>query len=226
MLTGKEPLTFVNSKAPDDSLEEILMIMRGESIIVLNPWEGNTKPMIVEENNKYISNLWQEYEPYVRMLCTCRLKSLPDYVDDCVQDVFLALSDALSKGNTIQYPKAWLTRVVNNKINDVYTRAKKERERYVPIYDVNFENDEANAVYDDYFVPKEGDIVVLNDKVLSMLSENERRLLDDRYKLKKSTSVIAKEHGTTVNNVYQMIFRLKQKVEMLVEKVLNEHRFL
>lgn len=55
-----------------------------------------------------------------------------------------------------------------------------------------------------------------------MLSEKERELLNDRYKLKKSIAVIAKEQGTTENNIYQKLFRLKQKTQMLIKKVLDE----
>lgn len=178
--------------------------------------------MTVKENDKYINGLWQEYEPYVRFLCTRKLKDLPDCVDDCIQDVFMALSDVLSNGKTIQYPKAWLTRVANNKINDAYKKAKKERERHISLEDLDFKNNSSNAVYDDYFAVGEEDICDLSDKVLSMLDEKERRLLNDRYNLKKSIAVIAKEHGTTENNIYQKLFRLKQKAQLLIEKVLYE----
>ncbi|MDD6021933.1 MAG: sigma-70 family RNA polymerase sigma factor [Oscillospiraceae bacterium] len=68
----------------------------------------------MDYNKKIVNELWQEHEPYIRKLCTYKLKSLPDYVDDCIQDVFLALSDALHKGKVIEYPKAWLTKVANN----------------------------------------------------------------------------------------------------------------
>lgn len=178
--------------------------------------------MTVNENDKYINGLWQDYEPYVRLLCTRKFQNLPDYIDDCIQDVFMALSDALSKGTTIQCPKAWLTRVANNKINDAYKKAKKEREKYISFDDISSENNVYNAVYDDYFAVGEEDICALSDKVLSMFDEKERRLLNDRYKLKKSISVIAKEQGTTENNIYQKLFRLKQKAQLLIEKVLYE----
>lgn len=178
--------------------------------------------MTVNENDKHINGLWQDYEPYIRLLCTRKLKNLPDYIDDCIQDIFVALSDALSKGITIQYPKAWLTRVANNKINDAYNKAKKEREKHISFEDINFENNAYNAVYDDYFAVGEEDICALSDRVLSMLDEKERRLLNDRYKLKKSISVIAEEQGTTENNIYQKLFRLKQKAQMLIKKVLDE----
>ena len=87
----------------------------------------------MDYNKKIVNELWQEHEPYIRKLCTYKLKSLPDYVDDCVQDVFLDLSDAMNKGKVIEYPKAWLTKVANNKIKDIYAQAKKESEKIVPL---------------------------------------------------------------------------------------------
>ena len=79
----------------------------------------------MDYNKKMVTELWQEHEPYIRRLCTYKLKSLPDYVDDCIQDVFLYLSDAINKGKTIEYPKAWLTKVANNKIKDILHKPKK-----------------------------------------------------------------------------------------------------
>lgn len=178
--------------------------------------------MITKENDKHIKDLWGALEPYIRCLCVRKLQSEPDYIDDCIQDIFMALSDAFNKGETIQYPKAWLTKVANNKINDAYKKAKKNRERHISLEDLELKNNSSNIIYDDYFAVEEEEICALSDKVLSMLSEKERELLNDRYKLKKSIAVIAKEQGTTENNIYQKLFRLKQKTQMLIKKVLDE----
>lgn len=176
----------------------------------------------MDYNKKIVNELWQEHEPYIRKLCTYKLKSLPDYVDDCVQDVFLDLSDALDKGKTIEYPKAWLTKVVNNKIKDIYTQAKKESEKIVSLESENFDSSYYGVVNDEYFTIKDEEVPVLKEKVINMLDDKEQQLLYDRYTLKKSISIIAKEHNTTENNIYQKLFRLKQKTKMLIEKVLNE----
>lgn len=166
--------------------------------------------------------LWQEHEPYIRKLCSYKLKSLPEYIDDCIQDVFLDLSDALDKGKTIEYPKAWLTKVANNKIKDIYTQAKKDAERLIYIDSQNFDNTYCGVVYDEYFQIEDEQILILKEKVVNMLDDKERQLLYDRYTLKKTIPVIANEQKTTENNIYQKLFRLKQKTKMLIEKVLNE----
>ena len=178
----------------------------------------------MDYNKKILNELWQEHEPYIRKLCTYKLKSLPDYVDDCVQDVFLDLSDAINKGKTIEYPKAWLTKVANNKIKDIYAQAKKEAEKTVPLETENFDRSYYGVVNDEYFKIEDEQIPVLKEKVINLLDDIEQQLLYDRYILKKAISIIAKEHNTTENNIYQKLFRLKQKTKMLIEKVLNEYK--
>lgn len=176
----------------------------------------------MDYNKKIVNELWQDHEPYIRKLCTYKLKSLPDYVDDCVQDVFFDLSDAINKGKTIEYPKAWLTKVANNKIKDIYAQAKKEAEKIVPLESENFDSSYYGVVNDEYFTIEEEQIPVLKEKVINMLDDKEQQLLYDRYTLNKAIPIIAKEHNTTENNIYQKLFRLKQKTKMLIEKVLNE----
>lgn len=178
--------------------------------------------MIFKDNKKIVSALWQEYEPYIRKLCAYKLKSMPDYIDDCVQDIFLDLSDALGKGKTIEYPKAWLTKVANNEIKDIYAQAKRDSEKAVSLDSQNFDNTYLGVAYDEPFSIDDDQISILKDKVINMLDKNEQQLLNDRYSLKKSISQIAKEHNTTENNIYQKIFRLKTKTKMLIDKVLNE----
>ena len=176
----------------------------------------------MDYNKKTVNELWQEHEPYIRKLCTYKLKSLPNYVDDCVQDVFLDLSDAINKGKVIEYPKAWLTKVANNKIKDIYAQAKNEAEKIVSFESENLDSSYYGVVNDEYFTIEEEQIPVLKEKVINMLDDKEQQLLYDRYTLNKSISVIAKEYNTTENNIYQKLFRLKQKTKMLIEKVLNE----
>ncbi|MBR3815348.1 MAG: sigma-70 family RNA polymerase sigma factor [Clostridia bacterium] len=175
----------------------------------------------MDYNKKIVNELWQEHEPYIRKLCTYKLKSLPDYVDDCIQDVFLDLSDALHKGKVIEYPKAWLTKVANNKIKDIYAQAKREAEKIVPFESQNLDNTYSGVIHDEYFSIEDEQIPILKEKVINMLDDKEQQLLYDRYTFKKTISTIAKEHNTTENNIYQKLFRLKQKTKMLIEKVLN-----
>ena len=69
--------------------------------------------------NRKTDKIWTEHESYIRRLCSYKLESRPEYIDDCVQEIFLALSEALHNEKRIDCPKAWLTKVANNKISDI-----------------------------------------------------------------------------------------------------------
>lgn len=175
-----------------------------------------------DKNKKLIEKMWQEYEPYIRKLCNFKLKSLPYYIDDCVQDVFLDLSDALNSGKQIEYPKAWLTKVANNKIKDIYTLAKKENEKLVAFEAQNLDTSHYGVVYNEPFSVGDEQIAFLKDRIINMLDEKDQQLLQDRYTKGKSIEQIAEEHNTTENNIYQKLFRLREKTKMITKKVLNE----
>ena len=76
--------------------------------------------------NRKTDKIWTEHESYIRRLCSYKLESRPEYIDDCVQEIFLALSEALHNEKRIDCPKAWLTKVAYNKISDIYEKIKKE----------------------------------------------------------------------------------------------------
>lgn len=166
---------------------------------------------------KQIYDIWAEYEPYIRKLCKYKLNSMPDYIDDCVQDIFLDLSSTLSNGKTINNPKAWLTVVANNKIKDLYAKSKKEAELFVSL---SSESKEPIST-DDYFAVGYEQLPKIKETVIKALKKDEQELLHNRYELKKSIKEIATELNTTENNIYQRLFRLKVKVKMLIEKELN-----
>lgn len=176
----------------------------------------------MKQNKDAVSELWQQYEPYIRKLCCYKLKSLPHYIDDCVQDVFLDLSDTVDKGKTIEHPKAWLTTVTNNKIKDIYSEAKKNSEKLVSFEPKNLDNTHSGVVYDEHFAIDDDQITALKETVINSLDEKEQQLLYARYTLKKTIPAIAEEYNTTENNIYQKLFRLKQKTKIAIKKILDE----
>ncbi len=165
-------------------------------------------------------DIWSEYEPYIRKLCKYKLNSMPDYIDDCVQDVFLDLSVALNEDKTINNLKAWLTTVTNNKIKDLYSKAKKEADLFVVLSSESAET-ASISVSDEYFAVSVEQLLQIKDKVINELKDDEQELLHCRYVHKKSIKEIAIELNTTENNIYQRLFRLKVKVKMLIQKELN-----
>ena len=174
-------------------------------------------------NKDIVKALYTEYEPYIRKICLYKLKSIPDKVDDCVQETFAALLEAIDKGINIKNPKAWLTVVANNIIKDTYTDNKKDKERIVEFSAENIgEISSADTIENSIFTVSDEQILLYKEQIINSLDFNEQSLLQDRYTLNKSIKQIADAQNTTENNIYQKLFRLKQKTKMLIKKVLSD----
>ncbi len=152
--------------------------------------------------------MWTEYEPYIRKLCSYKLQGLPDYIDDCVQDVFLEMSIALDKGTEIKYPKAWLTKVANNKINDIYKNVQKERNNIVSL-EIAINEKQSDFNYDEI---TEEQVELKLQTILDSLTNEETALFEDFFVNKKKQKEIAFRMGISENLVSQKVFRLKRKI--------------
>lgn len=172
-----------------------------------------------ERDMQLADKLWREYEPYIRKLCNYKLNRHKEYIDDCVQDVFAALVEALHKGTQIEYPKTWLTTVANNMIKDIYSLASKTSDKVISL-------SEKDLIDDNYFWNdtafentniSEDQILSIKESIIQMLSEDEQKLLTERFEQKLSVVQIAKRYNTTENNIYQKLFRLRGKVRQLIK---------
>lgn len=167
-----------------------------------------------DEARRSAEKLWKEHEPYIRKFCAFKLQSLPDRVNDCVQEVFLDLLLALESEKTIAYPKAWLTKVANNKINDIYKEAKRKSENVVSLTDELAATvpDGKAEVFNEAELSEE-DLLSAKDGFLKSLSAEEKTLFYERFVLKRKAKEIAIKLGTTESNVRKRVFRLKNKAK-------------
>lgn len=170
-----------------------------------------------------LDTVYKENELYVRKLCKLKLKSIPSEIDDCVQETFTAFAEALDKGKKIENPKAWLLKVANNIIKDVYSKNVRNRKRIVSL-DENILNYDLSYCINFEQTPDvdENLILLYKEYILELLTDDERNLIRDRYDLHKSIRIMAADRDTTENNIYQKLSRLKVKTRMLINKVLNE----
>ena len=167
-----------------------------------------------DEARRSAEKLWKEHEPYIRKFCAFKLQSLPDMVNDCVQDIFLDLLLALESKKTITYPKAWLTKVANNKINGIYKEAKRKSENVVSLTDelaAIVSDKKAEAFYEAEL--SEEDLLLAKGDFLKSLSKEETFLFRERFVLKNKAKEIALKLDTTESNVRKKIFRLKNKAK-------------
>ena len=189
-----------------------------------------------EETRRLAEELWKENEPYIIKLCKFKLQSVPDKVNDCVQDVFLDLLVALDSGETIRCPKAWLTRVAGNKINDIYKEGKRETENTVSLTDKLAESiadsktlfdgePEFNDDEDAYiFWHLNFKLLSAKDSFLESLTPEEKELFSERFVLRLKAKEIALRHGTTESNIRKRVFRLKNKAKEYVRTYVKNNQ--
>lgn len=159
--------------------------------------------------------LWQEHEPYIRKFCEYKLQSLPDYVDDCVQDVFLALLKALDEGKEIAHSKAYLTKIALNKINDLYKSEEKRRKKIIPLDDVRETTDFDFSLTEEI---SDEEIEKHLQEILNSLSDDEKQLIENFYIKKIRQKELAKEMKISENALRQQVFRLKRKIIKEIKK--------
>lgn len=166
------------------------------------------------------NDLWQSFEPYIRNLCNYKLISMPHYIDDCVQETFMALALAIKNEKTIDCPKAWLTSVANNKIKDVYECERKKSELIVNLSQVGVFHQIAFTDIEHIELSEE-EIVFAVNSIIEQLTENEKALFEERFIKKMKTAELAIIHKTSKENIRQQIFRLKKKANKLIKKYVN-----
>lgn len=178
---------------------------------------------MIEHHKKTVKRLWIEYEPYIRKLCEYKLKNNQDLIDDCVQDVFLDLFETLNSGKSIKHPKAWLSKVANNKIIDIQKKSRKEKDKIVSLTDVLIGtiSDRRFELYDEPNVSEE-QLLSAKDDFLSSLTNEEMVLFNEKFVLNKSSKEIALLHSTTESNIRKKVYRLRIKAKLFTTQYLNE----
>lgn len=171
-----------------------------------------------EKNMQFADELWHEYEPYIRKLCNYKLNSHKEYIDDCVQDVFTALVEAIHKGTKIEYPKTWLTAVANNMVKDIYEQTSLN-DKILPFDEKYIDIRLQDSI--DYEDLSEQDIDKYLSEIINYLSEYEKKLFTDFYLDHRKQSELAKERGVTENLIQQQVFRLKRKVIKFIKQLFD-----
>ena len=170
---------------------------------------------------KLCEQIWCDYETYIRKFCEYKLQSQKDLIDDCVNDVFLSLLEALKNGTEIAYPKAWLTKVANNKITDIYRNNEKQSEKEVALN----EETVTESYCDTYNFQNVTDeqIEQIKEIVLNELDETDRKLIECYYTKNMKIKDLASEFNLSESNVKQKLFRARKTIIYLSKKELEKY---
>lgn len=175
----------------------------------------NTKP------EKLCEQIWQSNEAYIRKFCEYKLQSRKDLIDDCVNEVFLSLLEALKNNTEITYPKAWLTKVANNKIIDIYRNNEKQSEREVALN----EETVTESYCDTYNFQKVTDeqIEEIKESVLNEIDEIDKKLIESYHIKNMKVKEIALQYNLSESNVKQRLFRARKTITYLSKKELQKY---
>ena len=173
-----------------------------------------------ENPEKLCEQIWREHEAYIRKFCEYKLQSQKDLVDDCVSDVFLSLLKALKNNTEINYPKAWLTKVANNKITDIYRNKEKQVEREVALNEETL----SGSYYDTYNFQEVTDeqIEQIKETILNELDETDRSLIENYYIKKMKVKEIASLYNLSESRVKVKLFRARKTIIYLSKKELEK----
>lgn len=163
---------------------------------------------------KQAEKIWLEHQSYIRKYCEYKLQSAPDLIDDCMQEVFLALLRALMDSKQINYPKAYLTKIALNKINDIYKAEEKIKANVIP-----FEENSVSETVEIEIPVSDEEIDKYANEILASLTDSERTLIEDFYVRKKKQKDIADEMNISENTLRQQVFRLKHKIIKEIKKI-------
>lgn len=177
-----------------------------------------------DEITEECKRLWHLYREYIKSFCRFQLKDSPDYVEDCVQDVFMALLEAKRAGTEIRNPKAWLTSVANNKIKNEYKNRKRESEHINKIirYETVMEFSSLD-IHDFSDIPDEL-VTDMKDSVLNRLNADEQSLVEDFYVKHMKIKDIAEKRGISETNVKQKLFRVRKKIVLLSNEEIEKQK--
>lgn len=96
----------------------------GSSYQLLTPSSLRYNP---EDINSVFWQEWQAYRDHLYLCCLKWMKSNPIDAEDVLSQAMLkAWNEWQNYGGKIKYPKAWLTRIINNFCIDVHRKNKRE----------------------------------------------------------------------------------------------------
>lgn len=169
------------------------------------------------------NSLWEEYQGLVRQLCNLKLKSKSWMVDDCIQEISLALYNQILSDEQIDNWKAWILVTTRNIINNCYYESKKN-DHYVSVDAVQPAAQDPETIlqlsYCQDFLDlmiSEDDVELAKKEILHTLNEKEYELYIEYYLKHQKLKDIASKHNVGENVIQQRHFRLKHKLLKLIK---------
>lgn len=174
-------------------------------------------------SEKVCEQIWKEHEAYIRKFCEYKLQSDRDSVDDCVNEVFLRLLKTIKNNEDIKYPKAWLTRVANNLITDIYRHNDIKSEREIPLMEETVAEMQNYCDTYNFETVTDEQIEQIKETVLNQIDETDKKLIESYHIKNMKVKEIALQYNLSESNVKQRLFRARKTITCLSKKELGKY---
>lgn len=160
-----------------------------------------------------LQQCYADYRVKLFNYCLSRLYGSREAADDCVQETFIVFYDKLLGGESFENPRAFLYRTADNFVKRQKQSAASDARRRVPLEDawnVSSENSDYNEKI------AEIDYDKCAEKLISLLSDEEKELYELRYIQKVSVESMAEMLGLSRPAASMRLLRLRNKIKDMV----------
>ena len=171
------------------------------------------------DEKRICAELWDVYKDSIRKVCSIKLRSCPNEIDDVVSDVYLALCKKVSETGAPEKPKEWLFGTLRNLLNKKYKEIYSLREN-----ETAFSETEIDLPYlHNDIHTKETEIYLeeLNKAAKNVLSDEEWLLMNLIHFNRLKHKEIAVMQNSTESAVKQKHYRICNKLRKAAKKLEN-----
>lgn len=143
-----------------------------------------------------------------------RLKSMPSNIEDCVQDVFVALYKNYLNGVEIHNAKAFLLKTANNYVHKYYEKYHRDLNS-VEISE-NVDTNDTSIDIDDKLVFEQ-----YSRQISAALNEKDAELFSLRFVEELKICEISDITGMSIPAITTRISRMKPKLQKLLESIIS-----
>lgn len=175
------------------------------------------------KSEELFDTYYAQYSKQIESYCNYKLKSYPEYAQECVQDTFTVLFEKLNDDVQINYVKAFLFKTADNFVKKKYRELNRVNSKIVSIDDMQTELSYEQSFFEDI---DENLIISLKEKIINSLTPQERELLYFTCKNDSNTYLTTKElaekYHCSETNIRQKIFILRTKIKKKIKENVND----
>jgi RNA polymerase sigma-70 factor (ECF subfamily) len=203
---------------------KVLPLIKKVPVKSLNKNQEDQKAVesMLAGNKNAFTGIYKRYYAMIRQKYMTSIRFNQEIVDDLIQDLFIKVSENISKYSPEYTFNSWITKVAKNHLVDYLRKGKLD----IVSYDRNIFNDEGDEML---FQPQDnntlnGEEIIINKEskaslheALNMLDEDSRKIVMLRYFEELSYEEIVKQENISEAQLKIVLFRAKAKLNRILQ---------